>query len=67
MLSYGGKVLFPDTRKGGFLLCHSAAYGVGLKKRCDELGVSCELISASKQRDKPYTALSDHLIRLLKK
>jgi hypothetical protein len=51
-----------DKTSGHKLSCG----GVGLKKRCDELGVSCELISASKQRDKPYTALSDHLIRLLK-
>ena len=66
VLAYGGKVLFPDTRKGGFLLCHSAAYGVGLKQRCDQLGVPCELVSAKKQRGKPFTVLSDHLIKLLK-
>ncbi|HKK19796.1 MAG TPA: alpha/beta hydrolase [Opitutales bacterium] len=66
VLSYGAKVMFPDHSEHPFAKVHSAAYGVGLKQRCDELGVPCEMIQAKKRRGKAFTALSDHLIELLK-
>ncbi|MDX1679243.1 MAG: alpha/beta hydrolase [Akkermansiaceae bacterium] len=66
MLSYGREAPFPDPRKGGFLLCHSAAYGVGLQQRCEELGVSCKLVYGKKKGGEPFALLSDFLIEALK-
>ena len=67
VLSYGGKADFPDLSEHPFAKVHSAAYGIGLKRRCDEVGVSCDIVYAKKRGGKVFTAISDNLIKLLKK